>query len=202
MSRLRNSGVFAFDRSRLPPPILFYAGEVGPLGRPNGKGWTLARGGSPCHESRSGRSFFVNLRTGKYHCFGCGKHGSIVDFVMMRDGVDFPTACQALGVWRGVSDDERQQIDLQNMQRRQQKGEEARLKQLAHDELIQLRNEIHLLVVIQAETSTRLSELLVGATQDYPDEVEHCWAVLSLVLDDLRQTEADYMAKAGLEYVA
>ena len=39
------------------------------------------------------------------HCFACGKGGSVIDFVMAKDGVDFKEACQRLertfGVWRG-----------------------------------------------------------------------------------------------------
>ena len=119
---------------------------------------------------------------------------------MLRDHCDFPTACKALGAWCNVSDDERRRIDLQNADRRKQKESEAQLKQLAHDQLIELRAEIRTDVAVQAETSTRLSQLLSGAAPHYPDEVDSCWTVLSLVLDDLRQCEADYMARVGLEY--
>lgn len=32
-----------------------------------------------------------------FHCFGCGAHGDIIDFVASMDGVDFKSACQSLG---------------------------------------------------------------------------------------------------------
>jgi hypothetical protein len=190
-----------FRRELLPPPSSFYEYELGRLSRPNRKGWAQAR--CPFHESRSGKSFSVNLESGGFHCFGCdGKGGDIVNFVMLRDRCDFQAACKTLGVWRNVSVEERRQIDLKNAQRQKEKEEETRRKQLAHDQLIKLRDEIHTDVAIQAETSARLSELLTGATPRYPSEVEDCWAVLALVLDDLRQCEAAYMAMAGLEYAA
>ncbi len=41
------------------------------------------------------------------HCFACGKGGSVIDFVMAKDGVDFKEACQRLertfGVWGSVN---------------------------------------------------------------------------------------------------
>jgi DNA primase len=191
----------AFVRELLESPWSFYDREAGRLTRPNRKRWAM--GNCRFHKSKSRRSLSVNVDTGAWHCFGCGAHGGdIVSFVMTRDGCDFRTACKTLGAWRNVSDDERRQIDLQNAQWRKQQEEEARLKQLAHDQLIELRAEIHTLVAIQAETASRLSELLGGAAPNYPDEVEACWSVLSLVVDDLRQCEADYMARAGLEYAA
>lgn len=32
----------------------------------------------------------------RFHCFGCGKDGDVIDFVMQRDGVDFKTAVTLL----------------------------------------------------------------------------------------------------------
>ena len=32
----------------------------------------------------------------RFHCFGCGKDGDVIDFVMQRDGVDFKTAIKFL----------------------------------------------------------------------------------------------------------
>jgi hypothetical protein len=189
-----------FQQYLLPPPKSFFEQEIGHLSRPNAKGWAM--GNCPFHTSKSRRSLSVNLETGGWHCFGCDSHGDLISFVMARNHCTFVAACKLLGCWRGVSEEEQRRIDLQNAQRLKQKEEEARRKQLVHDQLIELRSEIHADVAIQAETSTRLSELLNGATPRYPEEVEHCWSVVSLVLDDLRETEAEYMAMAGLEYAA
>ena len=34
--------------------------------------------------------------TGGWHCFGCGKGGSVIDFVMEHEGCDFRTAVEAI----------------------------------------------------------------------------------------------------------
>ena len=39
---------------------------------------------------------FVVYRDNHYHCYGCGAHGSVIDFVMELRGVDFKTACNFL----------------------------------------------------------------------------------------------------------
>lgn len=37
-----------------------------------------------------------------FHCFGCGAHGSVIDFVMMFFGLDFPSACEKLNADFGL----------------------------------------------------------------------------------------------------
>lgn len=49
----------------------------------------------PFHQERS-PSFTVVDDKGFAHCFGCGWHGSAIDFVMARDGVDFGAALERL----------------------------------------------------------------------------------------------------------
>ena len=41
-------------------------------------------------------SLKVYKGTGGWHCFGCGKGGSVVDFVMEQEGCDFRTAVAAI----------------------------------------------------------------------------------------------------------
>jgi CHC2-type zinc finger protein len=41
----------------------------------------------------------MDLDRGLFHCFACAVGGNIVNFVMLRDGVKFPRACQILGCW-------------------------------------------------------------------------------------------------------
>jgi len=59
----------SFDKSQLPPARSFYEAELGALSRENGRGWCVGR--CPFHESKSGKSFSVNLRSGGFFCFGC-----------------------------------------------------------------------------------------------------------------------------------
>ena len=45
----------------------------------------------PFHKEKT-PSFTVNEDKGFYHCFGCGAHGSAIDFVMHTEGMSFPEA--------------------------------------------------------------------------------------------------------------
>ncbi len=86
-----------FDKSLLPPPRTFYETELGKLGREDRHGWAAAN--CPKHESKSGKSFGVNLRNGGFVCrAGCGSGGDILDFLKFRDGLDFKRAKQYLGI--------------------------------------------------------------------------------------------------------
>ncbi len=49
----------------------------------------------PFHNEKS-PSFTVNDQKGFYHCFGCGAHGSVIDFVMNTQGLTFPETIEQL----------------------------------------------------------------------------------------------------------
>jgi DNA primase len=49
----------------------------------------------PFHNEKT-PSFSVNEDKGFYHCFGCGEHGSVIDFVMKTEGLSFPEAIEKL----------------------------------------------------------------------------------------------------------
>ncbi len=55
----------------------------------------------PFHQEKT-PSFTVNVENQYYHCFGCGKHGNAITFVMERENVDFPTAVRLLARKYGV----------------------------------------------------------------------------------------------------
>lgn len=54
----------------------------------------------PFHDESS-PSFYVVPQRGErpafYHCFGCGAHGSVIDFLVEHQGVSFKEACRRLG---------------------------------------------------------------------------------------------------------
>lgn len=56
----------------------------------------------PFHDEKS-PSFAVNPSKGLYKCFGCGKAGGIVQFVMDADGSSYPEALRALAGKYGVA---------------------------------------------------------------------------------------------------
>jgi DNA primase len=49
----------------------------------------------PFHEDHV-PSFTVYPNTGKFHCYGCGKHGDVINFLRDKEGLDFNQALDAL----------------------------------------------------------------------------------------------------------
>jgi DNA primase len=56
----------------------------------------------PFHGEKS-PSFSVSAEKGFFHCFGCGKSGDAITFLMEIDNVDFPTAVEALAARVGIT---------------------------------------------------------------------------------------------------
>lgn len=59
------------------------------------------KGLCPFHAEKT-PSFIVSPDRQTFHCFGCGKGGSMFDFVMLFDHVDFPEALETLAERAGV----------------------------------------------------------------------------------------------------
>ncbi len=76
------------------------AGLVGKRVRLTHKG-NEHQGLCPFHKEKS-PSFTLNEEKGFYHCFGCGAHGSAIDFVMNMDGLSFPEAVERLAADAGM----------------------------------------------------------------------------------------------------
>jgi DNA primase len=67
------------------------------LEKRSGRWWGLC----PFHEEKTG-SFTVNPELKAYHCFGCGKGGSVINFVMEMDKLSFPEVVELLAKRFGV----------------------------------------------------------------------------------------------------
>src|SRR5205814_9877521 len=52
-------------------------------------------------------SFSVNPERGFFHCFGCGAGGTVFNFVMRTEGLNFPEAIESLARRFGVTLPER-----------------------------------------------------------------------------------------------
>jgi hypothetical protein len=191
-----------FRPELLPPAQASYERELGSLGRPNSRGWSLTR--CPFHRSKSGKSFSVNVQTGAFHCFGCdSRGGDLIDFLRKRHGYDFKTAAKILGAWReDLTCEERRQFEDRTAKVRYEREQAAKGIETERTQRLELRDEIHTVVKIQAEISARLSELLQGAAPAYENEVEDCWSSMSMLVDDLRDCETRYMSMIGIEYAA
>lgn len=54
-------------------------------------------GRCPFHEERT-PSFKVSLEHQRFHCFGCGVSGDVIEYVMRRRGIDFKQASELLKI--------------------------------------------------------------------------------------------------------
>jgi len=55
----------------------------------------------PFHKEKT-PSFTVNSEKGFYHCFGCGVHGSVFDFIMKSENANFPEAVEKVADFLGI----------------------------------------------------------------------------------------------------
>lgn len=55
----------------------------------------------PFHKEKT-PSFTVSEEKGFYHCFGCGAHGSVFDFIMHTENLSFPEAVERLASEAGM----------------------------------------------------------------------------------------------------
>ncbi|MGI4832425.1 MAG: DNA primase [Janthinobacterium lividum] len=78
--------------------ILEVVGDYVPLKRQGQNYWACC----PFHNEKS-PSFSVNPSKGLYKCFGCGKAGGVVQFVMDVEGTSYPEALRALAKKYGVA---------------------------------------------------------------------------------------------------
>lgn len=59
----------------------------------------------PFHKEKT-PSFHVNGETGRYYCFGCHEKGSVIDFIMRLEGLEFPQAVRVLAERIGIEIEE------------------------------------------------------------------------------------------------
>ncbi|NQV84220.1 MAG: DNA primase [Rhodospirillales bacterium] len=72
----------------------------------------------PFHKEKT-PSFTVNEEKGFYHCFGCGEHGSVFDFVMQTEGLTFPEAVEKLAGEAGMEIPQDSPEERERQQQRQ-----------------------------------------------------------------------------------
>lgn len=96
-----------------------------------GEHCTLRKSGSrlvcccPFHGEKT-PSFFVNVNSNSWHCFGCGEGGDAIAFVQKKEGLDFTSAVRKLAAQFGVVIEEEKE-ELTAEQREQALKKEALL---------------------------------------------------------------------------
>jgi len=179
--KIRRASRHHFDRALFPPAEAFYTRELGKLSRPY-RGWV--RGRCPWHKSKSGLSFAVNLDSGGFYCFGCGaKGGDLIDYVRLRDTVDFKSAAKKLGAWiDDTTPEQQQELRRCEEERRRHQEEESERKEKDRIERISARDHLH-------ATETLYKEAIAA----------HDWFLMSELLPALRDAEERYCRMADLE---
>ena len=76
----------------------------------------------PFHSEKT-PSFTVNDQKGFYHCFGCGAHGSAIDFVMETEGLGFREAVEQLASQAGLEMPEEDPRDIERRQAQKSLGD-------------------------------------------------------------------------------
>jgi DNA primase len=71
----------------------------------------------PFHNEKT-PSFTVSDEKGFYHCFGCGAHGSAIDFVMNSEGLSFPETVERLAAQAGMAVPQEHPEDRQRAEKR------------------------------------------------------------------------------------
>jgi len=181
-----------FDRAMLPPPQSFYERELGPLSRPDRRGWARPKRGCPFHNSKSKRSFYIQSQTGGFICFQCGaKGGDVLDFVKLRDHVLFKQAAQTLGAWRGrISPAEAEQIKSLREEHEHRRLEEEAQKEAQRLARLDVRADILTYTRVMREVSDALSREV---------ENEALWECLQTAWRFREQADAEYLKLAELE---
>ena len=95
----------------------------------NGSNWMAC---CPFHQEKT-PSFSVNPSKGFYKCFGCGKGGSVYNFLMEIEGLNFPEAIKRVAEMSGVPLPE--PVDDQQYQRTKKRTEE---KKKLSDQIVEL----------------------------------------------------------------
>lgn len=126
-----------------------------PLSDVIGKRMKLTRAGReykgccPFHKEKT-PSFYVNDMKGFYHCFGCGKHGDSIGFLMDHDNMSFMDAVEQLASLAGMQvpkqtpEDEKkyqQQSSLYDLMEAATAWYEQQLREPKHKRIIQYLKE-------------------------------------------------------------
>jgi hypothetical protein len=161
----------------MPPAKPFYQLELGKLTPPNSKGYALGR--CPFHDSKSGKSFSINVNDGHFRCFGCdAKGGDVIDFVRLREGCSFEKACRVLGCW---DEGGKPAKVKKHTTTRRYLVMDFSIDGVQHraEVLDEPTSDLQRLRRFYAEAADRLKEIREGDAERFPGEEETQWSILA-----------------------
>lgn len=136
--------------------------------KPQGKSLV---GCCPFHTEKTG-SFTVSQARQTYHCFGCGKHGDVFQWVMERQGVSYPEAIRILAKRAGIEINERERT-----------AEEI-ARETKREAMLMITQQVNAWFVAQLE-----------ASQEAKDYALKRWAVKGKDINPM-----DYIRETGIGY--
>jgi DNA primase len=92
----------------------------------------------PFHSEKS-PSFTVSPEKQKFHCYGCGEHGDVVDFIQKSRDVDFKAALSILG----IRQDSLPRVDPARERRRDRLKAYRQWKEKTYDQLCRESIRLH-----------------------------------------------------------
>ena len=139
----------------------------------------------PFHGERE-PSLKVYPKTGGWHCFGCGKGGSVVDFVMEHEGCDFRTAVNAIdrALHLGLLDPHEDPESALREERLQKKLDDFVSAVYGYCECVRLQIELE-----QKEHWKRLIEVQAAKDRDPQELTAKDWTFLLTWNDEDDQYE-------------
>ena len=181
-----------FRRELLPTPATVYLKEVGKLSRPSNRCYSQAL--CPFHRDHH-PSLRINLQSGAFVCFACGaKGGNVIDFMMLRYGLDFKAAVKQLGAWENkpLSNAERETFERKRRERQRIQAMEIGCRLEEKKLRTEVRKRLHLLERLEFASRKRLQALQRGQPEKFPGETEIWWAVLARLKPEIRRAVAEY----------
>ena len=129
----------------------------------------------PFHAGDRTASLRIYDGSGGWHCFGCGKHGSVIDFVMEHEGCNFKTAVHALDRTFGLNllDDHENVFEASDGKHLQDAMDNFA------EEALRLCNALRKGVEYKLEADTRRMMALEDKRADNPEELtaDEWWAL-------------------------
>tara|TARA_Y100000588_G_C14122938_1_gene868093 strand:+ start:594 stop:893 length:300 start_codon:yes stop_codon:yes gene_type:complete len=74
----------------------FYEKKLGKIPKVSRNGLSEVDCKCKFHNDKKPGSFAVDLKTGDYHCFSCGAHGSVVNFIMHEKNITYYESLEEL----------------------------------------------------------------------------------------------------------